>query len=291
MFDDGGMSAAEARRLRVEEGLSIAQIQARLGVTKHTLTEWLRGIPAPEWTRRPNAKDELRAQALRLRGQGWSVNDIALELGVATSTAWQWVRHLPLDKDSDRARRKAEHAKVMTDAQWQERRAQRDASRGSTVTGAQAWVGRLDDRELLLIGAMAYWCEGAKAKPWRPHDCRVTFTNSDPQLLAAFLAFVELIGRSRAELSYRVAIHESADVAAAEAWWAAQLCLPSERFLRATIKRHAPTNRNNIGSDYRGCLIVKVPRGRELYWQIEGIVAGIAAGVSGLLPDRGVGLR
>ena len=70
------------------------------------LQDWLRGIPPPEWTRRPNAKDDLRARAVELRGQGWSVNDIALELGVARSTAWQWVKHLPLDLDSDRARRK-----------------------------------------------------------------------------------------------------------------------------------------------------------------------------------------
>ncbi len=67
LYQDCSMTAAEARRLRTDEGLSIAQIQARLGVTKHTLTQWLRGVPAPAWTRRPTAKDELRGEALRLR--------------------------------------------------------------------------------------------------------------------------------------------------------------------------------------------------------------------------------
>lgn len=86
------MTEVEARRLRAEEGLSIAQIQKRLGVTKYRLSGWLRGVPAPEWTRRPNAKDELRARAVRLRREGWSVNDIAAELGVAKSTAWEWTK-------------------------------------------------------------------------------------------------------------------------------------------------------------------------------------------------------
>src|SRR6266513_6378401 len=67
--------AAEARRLRMEEGLSGRQIQHRLGVPKQRLQDWLRGVPPPEWTRRPNAKDDLRAQAVALRQEGWSVND------------------------------------------------------------------------------------------------------------------------------------------------------------------------------------------------------------------------
>jgi transposase len=275
MFDDVRMSAAEARRLRVEEGLSIAQIQARLGVTKHTLTEWLRGIPAPEWTRRPNAKDELRGQALKLRGEGWSVNDIALELGVATSTAWQWVRHLPLDKDTDRARRKAAHAKLMTDGRWRAHRQARDERRARMFANMGEWLGRVSERELILIGAVAYWCEGTKAKPWNSQE-HVTFINSDPNLLELFLRFLECSGRRREELTYRVAIHETADADAAVLWWAAGLGLPLDRFARTTVKRHSPkTTCHNTGSDYHGCLVVRVPRGRELYWRIQGVMEAI----------------
>jgi len=85
--------AVEARRLRTVEQLSARQIQARLGISKDKLYEVLRGVPPPDWTRRPNAKDDLHAMALKLRGEGWSVNDIALELGIAKSTAYQrtWI--------------------------------------------------------------------------------------------------------------------------------------------------------------------------------------------------------
>jgi len=71
----------EARRLRVEEQLTIAQIKDRLGVSRATLEGWLRGIPAPEWTKRPTAKDDLRARAVELRLAGHWVPSIARELG------------------------------------------------------------------------------------------------------------------------------------------------------------------------------------------------------------------
>jgi hypothetical protein len=171
----------------------------------------------------------------------------------------------------------------MTDAQWAARRAERDDSRAATGARLAAWVGTLSPREVALIGTVAYWCEGAKAKPWRPHDCQVTFTNSDPALLAVFLAFAEQEGHPRERLSYRLSIHATADVAGTERWWAQSLGLPPERFQPASLKHHQPaTTRRNTGADYRGCLVVKVPRGRELYWRMEGVMAGIAAGVSGL---------
>ena len=47
-----------------------------------------------------------------------------------------------------------------------------------------------------------------------------------------------------------------------------------ERFGRTTVKRHKPvTVRRNTGVDYHGCLVINVPRSRELYWRIEGMIA------------------
>lgn len=270
--------AAQARHLRTVELLSAREIQARLGISKDRLYELLRGVPPPEWTKRPNAKDDLRAMALKLRGEGWSVNDIALELSIAKSTAYQWVKHIPLDLDSEtqRARLRA-HSKVMTDARWDAHRKEREERRSTVHGSAAEAVGRLDERDLLLLGAAIYWCEGSKSKPWR-RDERLTFINSDVRLLALFLRFVESCGVERASLRYRVSIHETADAEDAVAWWVKALDLPAERFGRSTLKRHvAKTKRHNTGADYHGCLIVDVPRSRELYWKVEGVMEALAA--------------
>ncbi|PWU52301.1 hypothetical protein DLE60_23080 [Micromonospora globispora] len=167
--------AAEARRQRVEGQLSVREIQARLGIGRDRVYALLRGVPPPEWTRRPRAKDELRAEALRLRGEGRSVDHIARQVGVAKSTAYQWVKQLPLDPDDEAAASRRARSRLMTDALR---------------------------------------------------------------------------------------------------WWAARLGLPVDRFGRTTVKRHNPaTVRRNTGADYRGCLVINVPRSREPYWRIEGMIA------------------
>lgn len=202
----------------------------------------------------------------------------ALELGVARSTAWLWVKHLPLDRNSERARLKRAKGKQLTDGRWAAHRVAREQRKAALVAAGAAEVGDLTDREILLLGAAIYWCEGAKTKPWRPDDARVLLTSSDLDLIALFLRFLAGVGICREDLKYRVAIHDSADPMAAMQWWADGLRLPLERFYPPSLKRHRPaTTRRNIGVDYHGCLVITVPRGRELYWRIEGMMAGIAS--------------
>ncbi|MEU1964960.1 helix-turn-helix domain-containing protein [Micromonospora sediminicola] len=265
--------AAEARRLRVEEQLSVAEIRARLGIGRDRVYTLLRGVPPPERTRRPRARDDDRAEAVRLRAAGRSVNQIAEQLGVAKSTAYQWVRHLPLDPDEVTAERRRAHSKAMTDARWSAYRESRDAAQAAEHTRAAGAVGGLGERDLLLLGAAIYWCEGAKSKPWR-RPVTVQFVNSDPGLLALFLRFLDVCGVDRAVPTYRVSIHESADAEAAVRWWAQRLRLPADRFRRTVLKRHNPTTvRRNTGDTYHGCLVITVPRSRALYWRIEGMIS------------------
>ncbi|MER7169583.1 helix-turn-helix domain-containing protein [Micromonospora sp. NPDC000207] len=274
--------AAEVRRLRTEEQLSVRQIRARTGLGRNRVQELLRGVAPPAWTRRPNARDDLRAEAEALRADGCTVPEIATRLGVSKSTAHAWVAHLPLDRDeeTERARRKA-HSKVMTDAQWGEHRRVRDEARAATIAAGADAVEQLNHRDLVLVGAAIYWAEGTKAKPWRPNDCRVRFVNSDPGLIDLFIRFVEVMGSSREALRYRVSIHETADSAAAVRWWAERVGVAPDAFQPTTLKRHKPTTkRHNLGEDYHGCLVVEVPNSRELYWKIEGTMKGLADGVA-----------
>src|SRR5271165_392805 len=84
--------AIELRRA----GRSRREIKAILGIASNqTLGDALRGEPPPEWTRRPNAKDSVRAQARELRGQGLDYEEIAAQLGVSKSSVSLWVRDLP----------------------------------------------------------------------------------------------------------------------------------------------------------------------------------------------------
>src|SRR5215467_9293210 len=193
-------------------GKSRREIKEILGIAGNsTLDDLLAGEPPPEWTRRPNAKDDLRAKARRLREQGLAYNQIAAELGVSKSSISLWVRDLPRPERlsyEECCRRVAEGVRRY----WAAERPVREAQREATRAAAAAEIGKLTQRELLAVGAIAYWCEGAKNKPYHRHD-RVTFTNSDPALITLFLRFLDAAGIDRNMIIYRVYIHETADVA------------------------------------------------------------------------------
>ena len=163
-------------------GKSRREIKEILGIAGNsTLDDLLAGVPPLEWTRRPNAKDHLRVKARELRQQGLAYNQIAAELGVSKSSVSLWVRDLPRPEGlsyEECRRRVAEGVRRYWAAERPVREAQREAARAA----ATAEIGSLSQRELLIAGAIAYWCEGAKNKPYNRHD-RVTFINSGPALI------------------------------------------------------------------------------------------------------------
>lgn len=131
-------------------------------------------------------------------------------------------------------------------------------------------IGDLSDREILIAGAIAYSCEGTKSKPYR-RTSRVIFINSDPGLILFYLRFLRVVGVPIDRCTFRLSIHESADVKAAQEYWLKLTGADRTQFRRPSIKTHNPlTVRKNVGGDYRGCLRVEVLGGADLYQQIEG---------------------
>ena len=234
-----------------------------------TLSWALQGEPPPEWTRRPNAKDAVRAKARGLREQGLDYEEIAAALRVSKGSVSLWVRDMPrpphLSYEESR-KRSAEGVRRY----WATEGPRREAAREAAIAAAARDIGDLSDRELLIAGAIACWCEGTKGRPRRRSD-RVVFINSDPRLIRFFLRFLEAAGVERDRLTYRVYIHESADIPGAERFWLEIADADPMQFRRSIAKRRNPkTARKNVGEDYHGCLVVDVPRSAELYQKIEG---------------------
>lgn len=74
-------------------------------------------------------------------------------------------------------------------------------------------------------------------------------------------------------------IHENADAAGAERYWAELAHADRRAFDRTALKRHNPkTVRKNVGDAHRGCLVIKVLKGADLYRRIEGSWYGIVLG-------------
>lgn len=266
--------AEQAVRLRVE-GLSRAQIRQALGLrSAKLLNAWLRGTPPPSWTARPNAKDDAREQAVALRHEGRSYNEIARMVGVSKSTLSLWLRDVPLT-DEHRAAL-AERRNAPTRQRAETRKALRLRRNESIIAEARADIGAVSERELFLAGVVAYWAEGAKNKPWA-RNRGVNFMNSDPGMITLFLGWLRLLGIGPERLSFRVYIHESAEIEVAVRFWANVVHVSPDTFLRTSVKRHSPrTNRKNVGADYHGCLCVRVRRSNDLNLLITGWWQGLA---------------
>ncbi|MEU5476590.1 hypothetical protein [Streptomyces mirabilis] len=253
-------------------GLSRRQIRDRLHVDNNDiLNRLLEGEPPPEWTKRPNAKDDLRDKARELRLQGWTYDQIQMELGCSKGSISLWVRDLPKPERRD----PSEQAKLASRKRWEHELAVRDEERQKTKAAAAAEIGTLSDRELFLVGVGMYWAEGSKDKPYDRRE-NVTFVNSDPGMIETFLRWLDLLGVERDRVRYCVMIHESADVAGAEQYWANLVGADRSAFNKTTIKKHNPkTVRKNVGASYRGCLTIKVRQSADLYRRIEGWWYGI----------------
>lgn len=102
-FEDREAMRCKAVEMRLA-GHTVSQIAEALGFKTggKTLSAWLRGIPAPEWTKRPNAKDDLREKAITLRKEGKSYREISEALGVSKSSCSLWLSDVPLTEDQRR---------------------------------------------------------------------------------------------------------------------------------------------------------------------------------------------
>ena len=259
------------------EGLSVRQIRDRLKVFNNDmLHRLLKGEPAPEWTKRPRAKDDLRAKARELRQQGMTYDQIQVELGCSKSSISLWVRDLPKPEP----RYTEEERLARMNAGLASLRASQDQERLETKRIAQESMGELSDRELFIAGVTLYWAEGMKDKSYSRRES-LLFINSDPNVIKVYLSWLDLLGVAQERLHLRVSIHESANVKEAESFWSGLTGVPRADFMKATLKKHNPkTTRKNTGEAYRGCLVIYVTKSAELYRRVEGAWYGIVLGAS-----------
>lgn len=212
-----------------------------------------------------------------MRLEGKSYRDIQEQLGIPKSTLSYWLSDVALT-DEQRA--------ALDERRGGESKSRAAAIRASRIRRTEVLqqeaareIGSISDRELFLLGVMAYWCEGTKEKPWAP-STPVSFINSDVNLLRLFLRWLLLLGVTLDELTFTLSIHERADVELATAHWAAVVGVPVERFMKPNLKRHNPrTVRYNTTEAYAGCLTVRVRRSVDLNRRIAGWWAGIVSGV------------
>lgn len=261
-----------ARAMRAQ-GATYKQIMATLRVGSDTVSKML----GRQGSRggRPRVPAETREKARELRHAGMTIPEIGEELGLAKSTAWQITKDIGWTPGLDTSARRSNAAKH----RWRSYEEQRTAEREDARCVVVEHIGEVSDRELGLIGAVLYWAEGTKSKPWNRRE-NLQFINSDPDVIRLHLAWLRLLGVPKERMSFRVSIHESADIAAAEKYWSELVGIERAALQRTTLKRHiANTARKNTGSEYYGCLVVRVRQSVREYWQMEDVWGAIVRSI------------
>lgn len=160
-------------------------------------------------------KVEERERARELRAGGWTMPDIAVELGVSRSSVSLWTRDIEVDLGPRRV------ATPRPNRLRDRRLAEMDEM---NAWGAER-LGSLGEQAFLAAGAALYAGEGAK------RDRRVSFANSDPAMIAFFLAWLRrFFAIDEARLRLRLYLHEGLDLAAANEHWRAVTGIPLEQF-------------------------------------------------------------
>ncbi|MEY2424823.1 MAG: hypothetical protein QOI61_395 [Actinomycetota bacterium] len=147
-----------------------------------------------------------------MRASGMTLLDIAAELGVAKSSVSLWVRDVEFTPSKrrygPRLRPNALMQRKLDEIEW------------GLESGRQR-IGKLSDREFLVAGAALYAGEGNKT------DGKLGFANSDPRMIAFFLAWLRhFFAVDESKLRLRLYLHEGLDLEEATEFWATLTRIP-----------------------------------------------------------------
>lgn len=219
-------------------------------------------------------KENKKVQALQLRSEGKSYREIGLELGISKSTLSYWLNKVEItDKQRDLLIKKQQEGRIKG---AQKRRHLRIAREELILSQAANEVSSISEKELWLLGTVAYWCEGSKQKKNNVSG-RVIFANSDPFLVKLFVRWiVEICKISTDRLVYTLYIHETGNIENSLKYWCNILEINRDRFGKAVLKKHKiSTNRKYDNNLYFGLIRVGVRNSTDLNRKIRGWINGI----------------
>jgi transcriptional regulator with XRE-family HTH domain len=216
------------------------------------------------------AKIREREQARKLRAKGISIDEIARKLLVSKSTVSYWCRDIPLTKNQiENLAKRSRNAGVaaLMKASERKRTGRIESTKVAKTVGSRA-VGKLNKRDVYMLGLALYWGEGYKSG-----NEEFGFTNSDPSIVQTYITWLEKIYNvKKKDLTLRVSINKlhKDRVSTVIQHWSKFVGVPKSQFtktslIKTTTKKHY-SNRNQ----HFGTLRIKVRRGAPLRRQVLG---------------------
>lgn len=167
-------------------------------------------------------------RARELRAQGWTYAEIQSELGVSRSSISLWVRDVAVDEIawSRRVRSNGNFGPRRRGPNKLQVAKQREID--ECRRRAEAWLGGLSERDLLVAGTALYAGEGSKND-----GSGVRFANSDPRMIVLFVTWLRrFFDIDESRLRVKLYLHEGLDLDAANVFWSDLVDIPISQFNR-----------------------------------------------------------
>lgn len=225
----------------------------------------------------------LKEKAFMLRLQGRSYTQILRELNLSSKgTLSVWFRELRLPTESRKLLKKnIARATKRGFFEFNKKRSRliREQNETAYRLGFDD-IGRLNNRELLLLGTALYWGEGTKYER-KNGSIALVFTNADPEMIGIFMKFLRQI-LEVAEERIRAGIHmysrTEADVRLARRYWSKVTKLPTDRFYISQLVSGASSLKRGRKLPY-GTLAIRI-NDRKMFFRVKGMIKGLAEGGS-----------
>jgi len=214
-------------------------------------------------------------KAIHLRKDGCSITDIAKLLRVSKSTASYWCREIILtEKQIERIAKKSEHhaTHALLKAAETQRQKRLLATAQAEKIGMSD-VGRLTQRDILMVGLGLYWGEG-----YKKGSQELGFTNSDPRMVIFYMKWLQrCYGIQKVDLIFRVTINDAHVFRIDDVlrFWSKTCDVPLTQFTKTSFV-HATQKKLYTETKHFGTLRIKVRRGTNLRRRILGSISTLS---------------
>lgn len=221
-------------------------------------------------------------KAYKLRARGRSYNEISRLLHVPKSTLSGWFSGLVLSEEaSQRIRTRVQKATEKSILKFNRMQTHTAEARAhDTQARGVKEIGRLSQRDILLLGTSLYWAEGYKKPIVRNGRVRtyhpVRLVNSDPALIVLFLRFLrEVCAVPEQKIIASLRLFEHQNDAYLLDFWQKTTKIPSSGFRKSTKSVSISSQRKRPFNTLPYGILQLSVNDTVLYHKIMGFIEGL----------------
>lgn len=220
------------------------------------------------------AKSKERIEARKLRRGGESIGTIAKKVGVSKGSVSLWCGDIVLTKEQqDRLIENDRRGGAVGRAQANKNKIKERLDRLEKYKNiGRNMVGKINKRDLFVVGIALYWGEGNKK------GRRLIFSNSDPEMIKIWMKWLkECLNILTNDVSFNVGINEihKNRVKIVEKYWSEISGIPLTEFREVSLKKAKAIKVYENPEKHFGTLCIRVKRSTNLNYQMLGLIEGL----------------